>query len=120
LDFRRVLARNITLYGNSAEINDISESLCQNFQHFFDNNAGSTQFVLCQPVFPVAFLAWIGGSIFSSISSNLTRYVSRDAIISSTCSDSSTRGCSVLENAYCTPDWLSTDRNDWIFVGNIE
>lgn len=120
VDVRRSSASHIICFGESVEEVKLSLSSC------LSETAGriesfralsSLQFHAVDTIFPSVLMAWIGGSLFSVSSSNISRFITRDHLSSpaeDTCAEMDRYG--LTANLFA-PDWLSTSKSQWIFTG---
>lgn len=118
VDLRKNLAKNIVVYGDCSEVARLKDKILESLVSRHSEYLVPVQFQLHDLLFPVDLLAWTGGSIFSTLPNNQARYISRDTVSYSSISTSS--GIEGLNNEVHAPDWLSTNKKDWIFLGSIE
>lgn len=112
-DNRIMVASNIIFCGGGSAINNLASTICQQATEMiaYGNHKLSTvkstikslpneKLMSKSSEFSHPLLAWIGGSLFASISSNDTKFLSL---------------ADYLSLSPHSPDWMSLDKNDWRF-----
>lgn len=120
IDVRKSSASHIICFGE--HVADIKSSLLSSLSEAVHRlepfqALSCLEFHVVETVFDPESMSWTGGSLFSASPTNNSRFISRDNFISPTDEVSAEMDLYGLSSNLITPDWLSTNKTQWVFTG---
>jgi len=129
-DVRSVVSSNIIFCGEGSDIPGLPAAICleatmkakndSKYDKIKDifNSLTDQKFTIEACDYNRTNLAWIGGSLFSSLKSNDSKFIKLKDFANSNITDDDGSGNAINPERYLNaPDWMSLTNKDWIFLG---
>jgi actin-related protein len=128
-DVRSIVSSNIIFCGEGSEIPGLPNAICREatlkanndlkYEKIKDifNSLHDQKFTLEECDYSRTNLSWIGGSLFSSLKSNDTKFIKLKDFSTNINDDERLDNVVDSERSLSAPDWMSLTTSDWIFLG---